>query len=205
MSQHANIYTAPATDNIRDAIHIPIISGVAGSDMLPGIPVKHSQTFNRWYACEWDEMQGICNPFNPECSPAGSMIWVMISPMTVTDLKHVWTHPMFADPAASPVTAEEPTPEQIAASETWLRNFCSTADCPEYEVMMAAAVGDPISSVDSEYYGTYDITSWGDGDSYLHFDGRDAHGEIPPEFWDHVELVTGRKCPARPQRFSCSC
>jgi hypothetical protein len=48
----------------------------------------------------------------------------------------------------------------------------------------------------------------GDGwspDEYLHFDGEDAHGEIPDEFWTHLEVVTGERPPYRPKYFSCSC
>jgi hypothetical protein len=35
--------------------------------------------------------------------------------------------------------------------------------------------------------------------------GRDASGQIPPEFWDHLEIVTGVKQNKRPNYFSCSC
>jgi hypothetical protein len=42
-------------------------------------------------------------------------------------------------------------------------------------------------------------------DEYMHFDGRDAHGEIPPEFWQHVEIVLGYKPEHSPSSFSCSC
>ena len=35
----------------------------------------------------------------------------------------------------------------------------------------------------------------------------DAHGDIPEEFWGHVENVLGRKIPARRRAkyFTCSC
>lgn len=41
----------------------------------------------------------------------------------------------------------------------------------------------------------------------IHFNDEDAHGEIEPEFWDHVEIVTGFSMPQadRPVGFSCSC
>jgi hypothetical protein len=56
-----------------------------------------------------------------------------------------------------------------------------------------------------EDYG-YGASYRNDGE-YLFFAGRDAHGEIPPEFWDHVEVVTGKKIGPedRAQYFSCSC
>lgn len=53
-----------------------------------------------------------------------------------------------------------------------------------------------------EDYG--DHHQW-DADEYLHFNGRDAHGEIPDEFWTHLEIATGKKPPHKPKYFSCSC
>lgn len=43
--------------------------------------------------------------------------------------------------------------------------------------------------------------------SYIHFDGQDAHAEIPDEFWNHMEVVTGMKFEGddRATGFSCSC
>jgi DNA-directed RNA polymerase subunit beta len=43
-----------------------------------------------------------------------------------------------------------------------------------------------------------------ENDGYIVFD-RDASGEIPDEFWDHIEIVTGRVVKNRPRYFSCAC
>lgn len=205
MSQHPNLYLAPPSADLRDAIHVPIISGVAGNTMSSGDHVKYVPRFNKWYACDCTESQGICNPFNTAPIRSGELVWVMIPPAVITDLKHVWSHPDFPFPEVETVKAGGHTAEQKAASEAWLRNFCNTADCPRYDIMIKAAVGDSIDCVDDDYYGTYSIENYGDGEEYLFFSGRDVHGGIPPEFWDHVEVVTGRTCPARPSHFSCSC
>lgn len=57
--------------------------------------------------------------------------------------------------------------------------------------------------------GSYDSEDgeWGItiNDEYISVGGSDAHGSIPPEFWDHVEAVTGKKQELRPAYFSCSC
>jgi hypothetical protein len=37
------------------------------------------------------------------------------------------------------------------------------------------------------------------------FFGDEARGEIPREFWDHAEIVLGRKIDKRPTYFACSC
>jgi len=123
---------------------------------------------------------GIVDPFLSRNVERGERFWLVVYPRQINSLRHVWTHPSFPD-----------TPEIVKAapsretSERWLRDFVAHADCPDYETVIAAAV-----NVDDE--------------EYLHFN-QDAHGEIPPEFWDHVEVVTGRKCVNRPTFFSCGC
>jgi hypothetical protein len=54
---------------------------------------------------------------------------------------------------------------------------------------------------------SYGAPEWSLEEGYLNFVGRDAHGEIPPEFWDHVEVVTEKKIPTnkRASYFSCGC
>jgi hypothetical protein len=86
-------------------------------------------------------------------------------------------------------------------SETWLRNFCATNDCPSYEYVMEAVTSEENSG---RRYGDEDY-GWTKDGEYLHFNGSDAHGEIPQEFWDHVEKVTGKRIRTRPAYFSCSC
>ena len=139
MSQQINLYLCPATSGIRDAIHVPVISGVAGGLIGPGDPVKYVSDFGKWYPCEAIDVHGVCNPFGSELVKHGDLLWVMLRPGTITDLKHVWTHPAFEN-AVQPVTGK-PTTEQVEKSEKWLRNFCETADCPDYDVLIAAAVG----------------------------------------------------------------
>ena len=75
----------------------------------------------------------------------------------------------------------------IERSEKWLRTYChQESHGPNYESML-----DALSYVH-------------DGDDYFHF-GEDASGSIPPEFWYHVEIVTGKKFEDPPIAFSCSC
>lgn len=91
----------------------------------------------------------------------------------------------------------ESTKEQ---SEKWLREFCDANDCPSYDSIMEVITDGSAQLGDSEYYGE----SYIDGE-YMFFNGVDAHGDIPDEFWDHVEVVTGKKVAPRPVYFSCSC
>ena len=82
-------------------------------------------------------------------------------------------------------------PSQKLVSEKWLRDYCETHDAPPYDSFVKTAV---------------DYVDSGSDEEYLHFDGQDAHGDIPPELWTHLENVTGRRLDGeKPKYFSCAC
>ncbi len=176
------------TTEARDAIHLAVEPIEAGGPLRPG---QHVMIQNgKGYACRVNEGVGVADPFLATEIQPGQRFWLVVYPRTITSLRHVWEHPAFSDPEPSTVRPVA-TKKDKAASEAWLRAFISGADCPDYETVVATALDnrDPWDS------------------DYLHFEGRDAHGEIPPEFWDHLEVVTGRAFGAteRASYFSCSC
>jgi hypothetical protein len=172
----------------RDAIHIALAPVVAGHILQPGEHVGWMDN-SRSTVGRVPTTFGIVDPFLRAPVMPGQRFYLCLYQQTITGLRHVWTHPEFADvPASAP--APKPGKE---ASEAWLRHFIANADCPGYERVIAAALEDDRDSGDHKW------------DDYLHFDGSDAQGEIPPEFWDHVEVVTGQKITNRPGRFSCGC
>lgn len=183
----------------RDAVHVAIAPVVAAERMRPGEHVGFMVKGN----CELvgpgpgPGSIGIVDPFLMKPVEQGQRFWMFLYPNTIQSLRHEWVHPAF--PAVADVVPPKPTK---AESEAWLREFVRTSDCPDYDTLIAAASGQDIESPDPEWYGTYR----NDGE-YLHFSGRDAHGDIPPEFWDHVENVTGKTIPRhdRATSFSCSC
>lgn len=168
----------------RDAIHLAVEPVIAAMPLRAGDHVKlvdgravHAMPSNGL---------GIVDPFLEGPVEPGDRFWLVVYPRQITSLRHVWEHPAF--PASGETGHIAPTK---AASEAWLRNFIATADCPDYESVIAKAL--------------HNDDTW-DAD-YLHFSGQDAHGEIPPEFWDHVEVVTGERIHEgqRASHFSCSC
>ena len=170
----------------RDAIHLAVEPVVAGQTLAPGQDVGLIE--GRAYIVKPEHQLGIVDPFLKEPVKKDQRFWLVVYPRQIHSLRHVWTHPSFADaPELADLKAPVPT-DRKAASEAWLRDFISTADCPGYEETIGAAV-----------------TSGEDGDEYVRFSGSEAHGDIPPEFWDHLEIVTGRKFSNRPAYFSCSC
>ena len=89
----------------------------------------------------------------------------------------------------------------LTGSERWLRNFCDTNDCPNYETVMEVVSSSETSGGNYEEDGF----AWEKEDDYITFYGRDAHCDIPDEFWEHVEAVTGKRFRKRQTYFSCSC
>jgi hypothetical protein len=175
----------------RDAVHIALAPVTAADRLYPGQHIGFRKG-NEMVGVS-DQPLGIVDPFLPSFVETGERFWMFLYPNTISGLRHVWTHPSFM-PETPQYTKEE--------SEKWLREFCRTADCPSYEVVIAAAVGDPVSPVDGYKEEAYE----NDGD-YLFFSGRDAHSSIPSEFWDHVQNLTGKEIPSykRAKAFSCSC
>lgn len=200
--------TAPIPDDSgRDAIHLAVEPVVAGTYLNPGQHVELRG--GKAYAARAPIFSvGIVDPFVEGMVKPRQRFWLVLKPRTITSLRHVWSHPAFPEegPKPPPPPAPDPveaTPEQIEASERWIRDWVARPgyDGPRYETLIRAASGEePGSDWD---YGR----EWVKDDEYLHFNGTDAHGEIPPEFWDHLEVVTGKRFgpDERPEYFSCSC
>jgi hypothetical protein len=188
----------------RDAVHVAVVSAEAGDKLTPGQDVGFSGELSERgeqiakAALLTVDPIGIVDPFLKGLVWPKQRFWLYLYPRTITSLRHQWTHPAFSD---DPGSAYSP-PSQKLASEQWLRSFIDRSDCPDYDTVIAAATGNHAKNDEGDNY-TY---SRNDGE-YLFFGGRDAHGEIPDEFWDHIEIVTGQKIE-RGQRatyFSCSC
>ena len=182
----------------RDAVHVAVIPVVAGQILKPcdhvGFKTSTVEIAGEQEAFADGAPLGIVDPFIKGYVEKGQRFWLYLYPRTITSLRHQWTHPAFPDAKVSETYAP---PASKLASEQWLRAFIKMSDCPDYDtVMKAVTTGKPPEEDDGNYYVDKE---------YLHFGGRDAHGEIPPEFWDHVEIVTGQKMKVRPTYFSCSC
>ncbi len=185
----------------RDAIHLAVIPAVAGQRLEAGWHVTMVDGIAST-ADEGDEDPplGIVDPFLKRPVKKGEHFWLVIYPRTIKSLRHVWAHPAFPDePTATVTVTHEDRSDEVPAaiaglrklqSEKWLRDFCSRSNCPSYEVVIGVVAGG-------------DSGSW--DDEYLHFNGSDAHGDIPDEFWMHAEVVLGRKLEQRAKYFSCSC
>jgi hypothetical protein len=201
----------------RDAIHIAVEPCIAGEHLHRGDHAgrREDGTFGHT-----GKPLGIVDPFlNVTVVKPGERFWLLIYPREITSLRHVWSHPEFPDAEVASFAEESGenfenhtddvvvaraayagrTTDNKAESEAWLRNFLDNGDTPGYDLVMKAITGEPTSEDDY-----YSVRNEGE---YIMSYGRDAHGDIPDEFWDHAEIVTGMKFPreTRASHFSCSC
>lgn len=195
------------SDPGRDAIHLATYVVAAGEKLFPGqhIGVMDGDKLQAFSTAE--KLIGIVDPFLAGPVFPGQMFWLVLYPRTITSLRHVWSHPDFA--VEKPVMAK--LADDREASEAWLRKWVEHNDCPDYDTLIAALKGEwPPTGTDADVdgYPDYYNFQWGGwDDESLHFGGKDAHSDIPPEFWDHISVVLGRTIEPekRAKHFSCSC
>lgn len=172
----------------RDAIHLAVENVVAYNILQPGAHVGFRLNGEASEAVE--KKVGIVDPFLTEPVQTGQHFWLIVYPRQISSLRHVWEHPDF--PPSQDMRGVQAVPSDKEISEEWLRNFCNKEHL-NYSLVLAAA--------------TQHMAGYGSGEEWLIVTGSDAHGEIPAEFWDHIEHITGDEC--RPEDraiyFSCSC
>lgn len=120
---------------------------------------------------------GVIDPFLREAVPRGARVWLFLYPGTITTLRHEWTHPAFQGVAP-----------ETGRSALWIQEFAEDMNVT-YEEMMEAAR-------DWVRHGHH-FSRGGD------FEGQ----QVPDEFWDHYQVVTGTLVPRERKEsfFSCAC
>jgi hypothetical protein len=183
----------------RDAIHLAVLSATARHVLMRGTHIGIGADGLASNSAK--PYLGIVDPFLKGAVQPGEQFWLMLYPRTITSLRHVWAHPSIPD---EPETTKDNKSKE--ASEAWLRAFCNGADCAGYTAVMGA-IRDGHYSGDEERVNN-DPSEWSvsfDGE-YIHHNGSDSSGIVPPEFWDHAETVLGRKIQHSAETyFSCSC
>lgn len=190
MSDHTKVGELRSGNEPRDAIHIAVAPVVATVTMNPGTHIGFcGEGAEEVAPCEVAMSVGIVDPFLQKTVRPGDRIWMFLHPNTITSLRHNWTHPAFGHESEDNSVNKE-------ASEKWLRTFLAS-DGPDYDLLIKAMQNG------GEYEAGYHSIFI--DNERINVGGQDAHGDIPPQFWDHVEIVLGRKVPWRSDHFSCSC
>jgi hypothetical protein len=213
----ATLGTAPlGADARRDAIHIAVEPVLAGERLRPGehITVKDGVAWSADSTGEYEGL-GIVDPFLAATLRPGQRFWFLMYPRMVTSLRHVWAHPAFPDEEGTPAVVPavdhslaaqvDRVTEARAKSERWLRDYIANSNFSgwSYEEVLEVAHGGSAGKKDADGYLEYGSISH--RGSYILTYGSDSYGSIPDEFWDHIEVVTGKKVAHRAEYFSCSC
>lgn len=172
----------------RDAIHLAVIRVQAERNLKKGEDVgvdpatanDETPIANGHY-----DNIGIVDPFlTVDTVKKGQEFWLVIYPRKITSLRHVWSHPAFADETV--IRQIDDSTKQL--SKEWIRRFAESIS-QDYDSLMAAA-----KKWDEEDERTYD-----NSESYKNnWGGFD-------EFWDHYEIVTGKVVANKQSFFACSC
>lgn len=96
-------------DRNRDAVHIAVAPVIAAVELKAGMRI--GLTSDGRAARVVNEIIGIVDPFLTTSIDPGDKFYMFLLPNTITDLKHVWTHPAFPEQAAqpTPIPEDEPT------------------------------------------------------------------------------------------------
>lgn len=194
----------------RDAIHIAVEPVRAGITLYPAQHVGLDA--NGIAQASGVDLIGIVDPFLTGPVYPDQRFWLLVYPRTITSLRHVWEHPAFPNVVNEkivekevirevkiPIFAIDETPEE---AREWLENWCACNDCPPFDRILEAFENEGVWTKPVENDDYFGIRIDGE---YIYSNGWDAHGEIPMEFFDRLEIVLGRRVRNRPQYFSCSC
>lgn len=178
-------------DSGRDAIHLAVEPVIAAELLLPG---QHVGLLDDGRASsKAGKFLGIVDPFIHGPVGPGQRFWFIVYPRQITSLRHVWTHPDFAETGDLPDV--EPAPgSDIAWAEEWLRNYATEID-EGFGTLMQAA--DNWVESGEWFYGAMTHGYRGK------FEGESTH----PDFWHHYQIYRGKSVDPNKQHsfFTCSC
>lgn len=183
MKHELNLGQKITSPQIRDACHVAVAPVIAAHKLVAGRNIGFDKD-GKASANRATKFIGIVDPFLLEPVFEGEQFWMFLYPNTITSLNHVWSHPSFDS-----VEEEQPISEKTSA-EYWIRDYAQNeCDGLSYEDLMFAA----------EQYEKF-------GD-YLCQGGRFEGMGVSDEFWDHYEIVMGKKVEDknRGSVFTCSC
>ncbi len=180
----------------RDAIHLAVDPVVATEDLEPGQHCSLMFGSGHLYGAaghsgKTKDTVGIVDPFLERGPRKGERFWLVMYPRMISSLRHVWTHPAFPDEPGVHAIEPPPVDPRVRTSTLWIGQFAMDIGISYYALMDAAE--DFVES------GTY---------TYENTETYKEHWEKFPEFWDHYEIVTGKKLDPDEDRgnfFTCSC
>lgn len=159
----------------RDAIHVAIAPIIAAETLEPG---EHVGLLPNGCAASHVQHIGVVDPFLKKEVMRGQKFWLILYPQTITNLRHDWKHPSFAEPSSVSATGEQ------SESEQYLRRFAEQVGIT-FEKLIEAS-----TRFQSDYE-TLDHPT----DQY--------EWDIPEEFWHHWAKFTGKITNSSETFFTC--
>lgn len=185
----------------RDAIHLAVEPRLAAEILFAGQDVGLGT--DGLAGPMYRPHVGIVDPFLKTKVPAGERFWLVVYPRQITSLRHVWEHPSFPNSESAKAKPELSKKAIAATAEAWLRDFCRVYEGPDYDELVTTLAAGEYENLTRDKHG-YESGWQIDGDMFKII-GNDVSGDIPPEFWNNLEIVTGRMFSERAEYFSCSC
>jgi hypothetical protein len=178
----------------RDAVHIAVLPIIAGETLLPGqrVAVEDGLAWNVNLAGPKFKQLGVVDPYLNAPVHKGDRFYLFLMPKSITSLRHVWTHPDFADEEAG-----QPRVELVKdalrkrTAEMWIRDYAQRLGL-SYEELMSAA---------------REWLTKGRRHVFHGHDTPDICYSESDEFWRRYETVTGEDVAEddRHSFFRCSC
>lgn len=185
----------------RDAIHLAVEPVIAKDRLWPGQNVSSAGQANHPNAV------GIVDPFLSKPVEAGQRFWLVLYPRTIKSLRHVWEHPAFSPSEIQDNLNAHESLSKIEKSQKWIEDY--VIQCQEHE-----------DRIDYDYVKEESFTyenlmnfadEWVDSNQefpdYFYVSESLRNKGLPEEFWDHYEIVTGKKVKENKKEsfFTCSC
>ena len=93
MMQPTVLGTVPDEGMGRDAIHIAVLPARAQARLYPGQFVQIGKGNGEYVVGPANTGHGIIDPFLKHAVTDGDLVWVLLLPGTVQDMRHHWSHP----------------------------------------------------------------------------------------------------------------
>ena len=170
----------------RDAIHLAVFPVEAAHNLQPGDDVA---VINGVATSKKGKKVGIVDPFLKEPVLRGERFWLVLYPRMVTSLRHVWSHPDFADDTdqtAIPATSVKSS--EVVEAEKYLDVIANGASLTRNALIDGAR--------EYKEYGEYMIQG-----------GKWESFSVGEESWAAYDIVTGETTSENKRNnfFSCSC
>ena len=147
MMQPTVLGTVPDEGMGRDAIHIAVLPTRTKGQMYPGQFVRVGKLNGEYtvgMAHPEEGSHGIIDPYLERIIPAGDLVWVLLLPGTVQDMRHHWSHPEI-DALAENVTEGKLSE---GAARRYLQGVAASIHVGIEEVLEA---GDTVESKGEDY------------------------------------------------------